>query len=100
MSLSKIPWNHFGPHHPFPERQKFASFYRDTLAPSLLPPLSLSTSAAFNPSPSNMSNPANMNTLSPDEMERFQKLSNEFEPDVQVRVTRLIERSRLMNFKS
>lgn len=31
-----------------------------------------------------MSNSANMNALSPDEMERFQKLSNEFEPDVQV----------------
>lgn len=31
-----------------------------------------------------MSN-ANMNALPLDEMERFQKLSNEFEPDVQVR---------------
>ncbi|KAJ5623116.1 hypothetical protein N7490_011721 [Penicillium lividum] len=30
-----------------------------------------------------MTHPANMNALSPDEMERFQKLSNEFEPDVQ-----------------
>lgn len=33
-----------------------------------------------------MSNSANMNALSPDEMERFQKLSNNYEPDVQVRV--------------
>jgi ubiquitin thioesterase protein OTUB1 len=31
-----------------------------------------------------MSNSSNMNTLSPDEMQRFQKLSNEFEPDVPV----------------
>ncbi|KAJ5111139.1 hypothetical protein N7532_001674 [Penicillium argentinense] len=83
MSLSKPPWNHFGPHHPFPDKQRFHSFYRD--APSFLPPLGFSISAALVPPvTSNMSNSANMNALSQDEMERFQKLSNEFEPDVQV----------------
>ncbi|KAJ5119905.1 hypothetical protein N7448_010574 [Penicillium atrosanguineum] len=77
MSLSK-PWSHFGPHHPFPEKQ---NYYRDPFPPSLLPPLGFSISAAFAPDPT-MSN-ANMNALPLDEMERFQKLSNEFEPDVQ-----------------
>lgn len=84
MSLSKSPWNHFGPHHPFPEKQKFDSFYRDALSLSFFPPLGLSISTDFvPPGSSSMSNSANMNALSPDEMERFQKLSNEFEPDVQ-----------------
>lgn len=78
MSLSK-PWSHFGPHRSFPESQ---TYYRDPLPQSLLPPLGFSISAAFAPGP-NMSN-ANMNALPLDEMERFQKLSNEFEPDVQV----------------
>lgn len=85
MSLSKLPWNHFGPHHPFPEKQKFHGCYQDVLAPpAFLRPLGLSISAAFAPGPSAMSNSSNMNTLSPDEMQRFQKLSNEFEPDVPV----------------
>lgn len=84
MSLSKPPWSHFGPHHPFPDKQRFHTFYRD--APSFLPPLGFSISTALAPRPptsSNMSNSANMNALSQAEMERFQKLSNEFEPDVQ-----------------
>lgn len=81
MSLSKPHWNHFGPHHPFPEKQKFDSFYH--VPSTLLPPLGLSISAAFAPGP-NVNNSTNMNTLSADEMERFQKLSNEFQPDVQV----------------
>jgi hypothetical protein len=37
-----------------------------------------------------MSN-ANMNALPLDEMERFQKLSNEFEPDVQVGCFRRVQ---------
>lgn len=83
MSLSKIPWSHFGPHHPFPDKQRFPNtYYRD--APSFLP-LGFSISAALNHQiPANMSNSTNMNALSQAEMERFQKLSNEFEPDVQV----------------
>jgi ubiquitin thioesterase protein OTUB1 len=90
MSLSKLSWNHFGPHHPFPEKQKFHGCYQDALAPpDFLRPLGLSISAAFAPGPSTMSNSSNMNTLSPDEMQRFQKLSNEFEPDVPVGDLRL-----------
>ncbi|KAJ5114742.1 hypothetical protein NUU61_000501 [Penicillium alfredii] len=76
MSLSK-PWNHFGPHHPFPEKQTFAGLYRDAPS-SLVSSRGLSLPSAFAPDSS-----VNMNALSPDEMERFQKLSNEFEPDVQ-----------------
>lgn len=89
MSLSKPPWSHFGPHHPFPDKQRFHTFYRD--APSFLPPLGFSISTVLAPPPpasSNMSNSANMNALSQAEMERFQKLSNEFEPDVQVSLKR------------
>ena len=83
MSLSKPHWNHFGPHHPFPPKQNFHGAYRDAPAPSTLhPPLGLSP-AAYSPRP-NMNNARNMNALSADEMERFQKLSNEFQPDVQV----------------
>lgn len=82
MSLSK-PWSHFGPHHPFPEKQKLNGYYQDALSPTLLPPLGFSVSTAF--TPPDMSNSANMNALSPEEMERFQKLSNNYEPDVQVR---------------
>lgn len=81
MSLSKS-WNHFGPHQPFPEKQNPASFYRDALSSSFFSPVALSLSAAFS-HPISCS-AANMNTLSPDEMERFQKLSNSYQPDVQV----------------
>ncbi|CAG7918301.1 unnamed protein product [Penicillium olsonii] len=68
MSLSK-PWNH-GSHHPFPHKQNF-DLYRD-VSSSLLPAFSLSTFSPFA-----------MNALSPDEMERFQRLSNTYQPDVQ-----------------
>jgi hypothetical protein len=85
MSLSKLSWSHIGPHHPFPEKQKFHGCYQDALDPSaFLRPLGLSISAAFAPGPPAMSNSSNMNALSPDEMQRFQKLSNEFQPDVPV----------------
>lgn len=83
MSLSNLPWSHFGPYHPFPEKQKFNNYYQAALSSSGFLPLGLSISAAFAPG-SDISHPVNMNTLSVDEMERFQKLSNEFEPGVQV----------------
>ncbi|CAG7971395.1 unnamed protein product [Penicillium nalgiovense] len=81
MSLSKPTWNHFGIHQPFPEKQNPVGFYRDSLSSSFLSPVALSLSAAFSHPIS--SNSANMNALSADEMERFQKLSNSYQPDVQ-----------------
>lgn len=81
MSLSKPTWNHFGIHQPFPEKQNPVDFYRDALSSSFLSPVALSLSAAFSPISSNS---ANMNALSADEMERFQKLSNSYQPEVQV----------------
>lgn len=80
MSLSKPTWNHFGIHQPFPEKQNPVDFYRDALSSSFLSPVALSLSAAFSPIPSHS---ANMNALSADEMERFQKLSNSYQPEVQ-----------------
>ncbi|OQD69603.1 hypothetical protein PENPOL_c002G08477 [Penicillium polonicum] len=80
MSLSKPTWNHFGIHHPFPEKQNPVDLYRDALSPSFLSPVALSLSAAFSPISSNS---ANMNALSADEMERFQNLSNSYQPEVQ-----------------
>lgn len=74
MSLSKPTWNHFGSHQPFPEKQNLANLYRDALSSSILAPaFSLSAFSPFT-----------MNALSPDEMERFQRLSNNYQPDVQV----------------
>ncbi|KAJ5780481.1 Ovarian tumor otubain [Penicillium paradoxum] len=80
MSLSKPTWNHFGPHQPFPEKQYSAHFYRHALSSSFFSPVALSLSAAFSHPISCTS--ANMNALSPDEMERFQKLSNSYQPDI------------------
>jgi ubiquitin thioesterase protein OTUB1 len=81
MSLSKPTWHHFAPHQHFLEKQP-VDFYRDALSPSFLSPVALSLSAAFSHPIS--SNSANMNALSADEMERFQKLSNSYQPEVQV----------------
>ncbi|KAJ5655042.1 Ovarian tumorotubain [Penicillium lividum] len=63
-------------------KEKFACFYWDALATSLLPPLGFSISTAFVPGFSNMSNSVNMKALSPNQVERFQNLSNEFEHDM------------------
>jgi ubiquitin thioesterase protein OTUB1 len=80
MSLSEPTWNHFGSHQPFPDKQNYANLYRDALSSSILSPaLSLS---AFPPRSS-----INMNALSADEMERFQKLSNTYQPEVEVGFT-------------
>jgi ubiquitin thioesterase protein OTUB1 len=76
MSLSEPIWNHFGSHQPFPDKQNYANLYRGALSSVLFPALSL---PAFPPTSS-----INMNALSADEMERFQKLSNTYEPEVAV----------------
>ena len=85
MSLSDLPWNHFDPINHFPTGQDSTSgFY----------PQHPHSTAFFDHGFSQLSNALyhpgntfffNMNTLSTAEMERFQKLSNEFQPDVQVR---------------
>lgn len=82
MSLSKSTWNHFGIHQPSPEKQNSVDSYRGALPSSFLSPVAHSLSAAFSHPVS--SNSANMNALSADEMERFQKLSNNYQPEVQV----------------
>ncbi|GAT28200.1 ubiquitin thiolesterase [Aspergillus luchuensis] len=83
MSLSDLPWNRFDPINHFPTGQDSTSgFY----------PQHPHSSAFFDHGYSQLSNALyhpgntfffNMNTLSTAEMERFQKLSNEFQPDVQ-----------------
>lgn len=75
MSLADLPWNHFNPYHGLPDTQDFASCY-----PPCAPPF-----AFFSHGVSQLSSAfhaVDMAALSPDELERFQKLSNEFEPDV------------------
>ncbi|KAE8354235.1 ubiquitin thiolesterase [Aspergillus coremiiformis] len=78
MSLVDISWNHPGPlNYPLPASQGSTTHFYHHFPPSsafLYP--GYITSAVY---------PAffNMNTLSTEEMERFQKLSNEFEPDIQ-----------------
>ncbi|KAE8410900.1 peptidase C65 Otubain-domain-containing protein [Aspergillus pseudocaelatus] len=84
MSLADIPWNHPGPlNHPLPARQGSATNLYHHHSPH--------SSAFLNPGYSQLPSAVypgrssffNMNTLSTEEMERFQKLSNEFEPDIQ-----------------
>ena len=112
MSVSDhLPYSHFVPphhHHHSHHHSPFLDYYQDFPAtnttttshyqqPNLLPPVSFLTHNLprhhhhhQSPNPVNhqttiTTNPAfTMNTLSTDEMERFQKLSNEFEADVQV----------------
>lgn len=84
MSLSDISWSNFGPYsHPS---------HGDPLSPHSVPqsyysdaaPLALQLSQFTTLLSRGNLNPAIME-LSPEEMERFQKLSNEYEPDIQVR---------------
>lgn len=107
MSVSDhLPYSHFVPphHHHSHHQSPFLNYYQDFSAtnttshyqqPNILPPVSLLTNDLprryhQSPNPVNhqtttSTNPAfTMNTLSTDEMERFQKLSNEFEADVPV----------------
>ncbi|KAJ9248341.1 hypothetical protein DTO212C5_149 [Paecilomyces variotii] len=82
MSLSDISWSNFGPYsHPS---------HGDPLSPHSVPqsyysdaaPLALQLSQFTTLLSRGNLNPAIME-LSPEEMERFQKLSNEYEPDIQ-----------------
>ncbi|RAL10605.1 OTU family ubiquitin thioesterase [Aspergillus homomorphus CBS 101889] len=88
MSLSGISWNH---HHYYPiDINQFPT--RQDSAPGFYPPEPHSA-AFFNHGVAPLSAPIypsnqfqhsfNMNTLSTDEMEKFQKLSNEFHANVQ-----------------
>lgn len=95
MSLSDIPFAHFLPpyNHYFPDCHDLSaadSIYHDPTFSSPVPVLSHGVSSHFSASVKNRSAKSafTMNTLSTEEMERFQKLSNEFEPDVQVRSAR------------
>lgn len=83
MYLSDIPWYQLGSYSHFPYREYSSPrFHRSTGSPAVL----------LAPRPPQFSNYlsrtdpelAVMEPLSPDEMERFQKLSNEYEPDIQV----------------
>lgn len=93
MSLSDVSFAHFLPYnhnHYFPDYHGLSaanSIYQDRTFHSPAPVLSHGGSSHFSASVKNRSaakSSFNMNTLSTEEMERFQKLSNEFEPDVQV----------------
>lgn len=101
MSVSDLPYPHFVPYHHFPTNcQGFpsSSSLSSPSSSSDLPyparPIFSSLSALAHDVSSQLPNnslrysrlnPAfTMNTLSTEEMERFQKLSNEFEADVQV----------------
>jgi len=80
MSVSDIPWNPLGLANHFPGRP---DLYQQDLQPSAAFP-SHEISHLSDPVYTNRTPRYNMNTLSPDEMKRFQELSNEFEADVQV----------------
>lgn len=69
MSLAGLPWSHF---NSFPDSPHFPIPY---------PSASL---AFLSHGVSQLSSSLDMAALSPEELERFQKLSNEFEPDVPV----------------
>ncbi|KAL2801794.1 peptidase C65 Otubain-domain-containing protein [Aspergillus granulosus] len=78
MSLSDIPRNHFDPLNHFHPREDFVSgFYSQPLhSPAFINhSISQLSSALYTPAYS-------MNVLSPEEMERYQELSNKFEPEL------------------
>ncbi|PWY82211.1 ubiquitin thiolesterase [Aspergillus heteromorphus CBS 117.55] len=83
MSLSDIPWNQFGPINHFPTRQHLTSglYPQHPHSPAFIDPGFSQISGTFYP-PGQHSY-FNMNALSTDEMETFQKLSNEFQANVQ-----------------
>lgn len=85
MSLADVPWNQFNPYNHFPDGQDFPyNIYH------LTPPFAFLSHGLSDPSDTHHNSyaPLDMAALSPEELERFQKLSNEFEPDAQVRESR------------
>ncbi|KAL5358147.1 cysteine proteinase [Aspergillus floccosus] len=81
MSLSDISWNHLHLLNQFPARpDSTADLYS---APARTAAFINHDFSRLSSAYSNHRSHFNMNTLSTEEMERFQKLSNEFEPDIQ-----------------
>ncbi|KAL2831186.1 peptidase C65 Otubain-domain-containing protein [Aspergillus cavernicola] len=83
MSLSDLPRNHFDPLNHFPPREEPAlpDFYSQLLSPPAFIGHGISqlSSALCAHHPTSI---FNMNALSPEEMERYQELSNKFEPEL------------------
>lgn len=84
MSLSDIPRNHFDPLNHFPPRDEHFSGY---FPQPLSPPAFLSHGISQLSNAFYAHHPAifNMNALSQEEMERYQELSNKYEPELPVR---------------
>lgn len=84
MSLSDIPRNHFDPLNHFPPREEHFSGY---FSQPLSPPAFLSHGISQLSNAFYAHHPAifNMNALSQEEMERYQELSNKYEPELPVR---------------
>lgn len=84
MSLSDIPRNHFDPLSHFPPREEHFSGY---FAQPLSPPAFVSHGISQLSNAFYAHHPAifNMNALSQEEMERYQELSNKYEPELTVR---------------
>lgn len=85
MSLSDISWNHLHLLNQFPARpDSTADLYS---APARTAAFINHDFSRLSSAYSNHRSHFNMNTLSTEEMERFQKLSNEFEPEIQASVS-------------
>ena len=83
MSVAGVPWNQFNPHSHFPDEQTYQPFVYQQPTPSP----SVASGASQSPGPRyNRYASFNMAALSPDELERFQKLSNEYRPDLPVSI--------------
>ncbi|KAL4783045.1 peptidase C65 Otubain-domain-containing protein [Aspergillus varians] len=81
MSLSDLPRNHFDPLNHFPPREEHLAGYFPQSLPS---PTFLSHGISQLSNAFYAHHPAlfNMNALSPEEMERYQELSNKYEPEL------------------
>ncbi|KAL4922228.1 peptidase C65 Otubain-domain-containing protein [Aspergillus aurantiobrunneus] len=81
MFLSDIPRNHFDPLNHFPSREEqFPGYFPQSLpSPAFLSHgISQLSNALYAHNPAIL----NMNALSPEEMERYQELSNKYEPEL------------------